>query len=89
MPSFSIPGPTFERLVERAAALNISVEELVTPVLNQLAAGGPAPRPPSHDWQTIGSYRAKISGGEIVFTDTNSSSGLRFYRIEKVPCYCK
>ena len=51
MPSLSIPGPTFERLAERAAALNISVEEMVTPVLNQLAASGPGPRPPSHDWQ--------------------------------------
>jgi len=31
MPTLSIPDPTFNRLSERAAALNMSVEELVTP----------------------------------------------------------
>jgi len=44
---------------------------------------------PSHDWQTIASYRAKLVGQDVVFTDTNATPGLRFYRIEKVPCYCR
>jgi hypothetical protein len=43
---------------------------------------------PSHDWQTIATYRAKLQSAEIVFTDTNRT-GPRFYRIEKVPCYCR
>jgi hypothetical protein len=43
---------------------------------------------PSHDWQTIASFRAKLVGQDVVFTDTNAT-GLRFYRIEKVPCYCR
>ena len=55
MPTVSIPGPTFKRLAERAASLNITVEELVTPVLDQLAANGLACQPPaplpSDDWQ--------------------------------------
>ncbi len=45
MPTLSIPSPTFERLAERAAALNITVEELVTPVLNQLAEIAPESHP--------------------------------------------
>jgi len=43
---------------------------------------------PSHNWQTIATYRAKLVGEDIVFTDTNAT-GLRFYRIEKVPCFCR
>lgn len=42
---------------------------------------------PSHDWQTIASYRAKLSAEDITFTDA-TATGSRFYRLEKVPCYC-
>jgi hypothetical protein len=40
MPSLDIPADTFRRLAERAAALNVSVEDLVRPVLEQLARNG-------------------------------------------------
>jgi hypothetical protein len=43
---------------------------------------------PSREWQTIATYRAKLVSEEVVFTDPNVS-GVRFYRIEKVPCYCR
>jgi hypothetical protein len=43
---------------------------------------------PSHDWQTIASVRAKIMGFDAVVTD-DTTKGTRFYRIEKVPCYCR
>jgi hypothetical protein len=43
---------------------------------------------PSHNWQTIASYRAKDLTQDIVFTDSNADVA-RFYRIEKVPCYCR
>ena len=44
MPQFTIPEETFSRLAERAAALNLTVEQLVLPVLDQVA-----PRTPSAD----------------------------------------
>ncbi|MFO0881566.1 MAG: hypothetical protein U0840_30060 [Gemmataceae bacterium] len=40
MPSLHIPDATFEKLVERAAALNVTVEELVRPALEQLTQNG-------------------------------------------------
>lgn len=43
---------------------------------------------PSHDWQTIATFRAKLVSEDVVFTDPNSNV-VRFYRIEKVPCYCR
>jgi len=43
---------------------------------------------PSKDWETIATFRAKIESSEIAFTDTNTNA-VRFYRIEKVPCYCR
>ncbi len=49
MPDLTVPEDTFRRLAARAASLNISVEDLVQPVLDRLAATGsllPAPLPP-------------------------------------------
>jgi hypothetical protein len=44
MPNVTVPEDTFRRLSERAAALNISVDELVRPALDRLAeAGTPSP----------------------------------------------
>lgn len=43
---------------------------------------------PSHDWQTIATFCAKLVSKDVVFTEPNSN-GVRFYRIEKVPCYCR
>jgi hypothetical protein len=40
MPNVSVPEDTFRRLSERAAALNISVDELVMPALDRLAEAG-------------------------------------------------
>jgi hypothetical protein len=37
MPSVVIPEDTFRRLAERAAALNMSVDDLVKPALDRLA----------------------------------------------------
>jgi hypothetical protein len=47
MPVLVIPEDTFRRLSERAAALNISVDDLVRPALDRLAQGGSlTPEPP-------------------------------------------
>ncbi|HKI19145.1 MAG TPA: hypothetical protein VKA15_14760 [Isosphaeraceae bacterium] len=40
MPHVTVPEDTFRRLSERAAALNISVDDLVKPALNRLAETG-------------------------------------------------
>ena len=50
MSILSIPDSTFKRLAERAAALNITVEELVTPALNDLVATTLEVQSPG-DWQ--------------------------------------
>jgi hypothetical protein len=41
-----------------------------------------------HDWQTLADFTAKLSSFEAVATDSLTNS-LRFYRIEKSPCYCR
>jgi hypothetical protein len=50
MPSVNVPEETFRRLAERAAALNVTVEELVRPALEGLARNGvgtpKVPQPP-------------------------------------------
>jgi len=44
MPHVTVPEDTFRRLVAKAAALNISVDDLVQPALDRLAdAGTPTP----------------------------------------------
>ncbi len=40
MPNITVPEDTFRQLSERAAALNISVDDLVKPFLKQLAEIG-------------------------------------------------
>ena len=47
MPHVTVPEDTFRRLAERAAALNISVDDLVKPALDRLAEAG-TPRPSRH-----------------------------------------
>jgi hypothetical protein len=47
MPHVTVPEETFRRLSARADALNISVDDLVTPALDRLAETGTfAPEPP-------------------------------------------
>jgi hypothetical protein len=47
MPQVTVPEDTYRRLAERAAALNISVDDLVKPALDRLAEPGtPLPEPP-------------------------------------------
>ncbi len=47
MPHVNVPEETFRRLAARAAALNISVDDLVQPALDRLAASDTAvPEPP-------------------------------------------
>jgi hypothetical protein len=43
MPQLTIPEDTFRRLSERAAALKISVDDLVRPALDRLLAAGTPP----------------------------------------------
>jgi hypothetical protein len=47
MPHVVVPEETFRRLSERAAARNISVDDLVKPALDRLAEGGTPASGPS------------------------------------------
>jgi hypothetical protein len=58
MPSLTIPDELFERLTKRAAALNVTVEELIAPLLDVAAesaqSGHLSPSPteePFDDWK--------------------------------------
>jgi len=58
MPSVTIPDEVFERVASRAAALNVTVEQLITPLLIFAAGnhggGDAAPSPsdvPFDDWK--------------------------------------
>ena len=42
MPHLTVPEDTFRRLAARAAALNVSVDDLVKPALDRLAETGTA-----------------------------------------------
>jgi len=46
MPHVTVSEDTFRRLSEHAAALNISVDDLVKPALDRLAETGPFPPEP-------------------------------------------
>ena len=47
MPQLTVPEDTFRRLAAKAAALNISVNDLVQPALDRLAETGAAAPEPS------------------------------------------
>ncbi len=53
MPQLTIPAATYEKLARRAAELNVTVEQLVTPALERIAGveveNGHPPVPPSGD----------------------------------------
>ncbi len=56
MPFVSIPTETFERLALRAAALNVTVDELIAPLLDRAMAGDGLLAPssestPFDDWK--------------------------------------
>jgi hypothetical protein len=44
---------------------------------------------PSHDWTTLATYTAKLAPEPVTFIDTTVPTAPRFYRVEKVPCYCR
>ncbi|HVS34874.1 MAG TPA: hypothetical protein VMS17_04780 [Gemmataceae bacterium] len=50
MPHLAIPADTYEKLVRRAAAMNVTVEQLIIPALERVAGAevknGHAPIPP-------------------------------------------
>jgi hypothetical protein len=44
---------------------------------------------PSHNWTTLATYTAKLAPEDVTFVDTTVTTAPRFYRVEKVPCYCR
>ncbi len=57
MPSLAIPNEMFERLTKRATALNVTVEQLIAPLLEHAVESGgngeppPSPTAPLDDWK--------------------------------------
>jgi hypothetical protein len=46
MPQLTIPADTYEKLARRAAAMNVTVEQLVTRALERVAGGSENGHPP-------------------------------------------
>ena len=64
MPHVTVPEDTFQRLSARAAALNISVNDLVRPALDRLAeTGNPTPEQPP---LPLAGNRLPVQVGEVV-----------------------
>jgi hypothetical protein len=94
---FSVMGPRVVGNVDDVPKPAVaSVEQTATQVTLRFAIEPPydyflqvsSSPAPSHDWQTIGTYRAKLLTEQIEFTEPTTNT-VRFYRIEKVPCYCR
>ena len=80
-----VPKPELSSVAQDATG--VTLRFTISPPFDYFVQVSSSPVP-SHDWQTIATYRAKLTSEDIVFTDANGS-GSRFYRIEKVPCYCR
>jgi len=86
MPHVAIPEDTFRRLAARAAALNVSVDDLVKAALDRLAATGtPPPEPPLRltgdawraelDTTSEGRVQLSLSGSTSVRRDLTTQEG--------------
>jgi hypothetical protein len=69
MAQLSIPDETYQRLSERAARANLTVDDLITPALDDLARSGSAHLPPGaityeewkrrlDEWQQVAQARS-------------------------------
>ena len=91
MPHLTVPDDTVQRLAVKAAALNISVDDLVKPALDQLAeTGTSAPEPPLTDdawhaeldaWKRDAESRDGLYPRGFVLDDTRET----LYRERKTP----
>jgi hypothetical protein len=80
-----VPKPELSSMEQSSSG--VTLRFTISPPYDYFVQVSSSPEP-SHDWRTIANYRAKDLTEDIVFTDTNAN-GPRFYRIEKVPCYCR
>lgn len=94
---FTITGPNVIGNVDNVAKPAVQTEQTAQGVAIRFTMEPPYdyyvqvssdPRP-SRDWTTLATYTAKIATEEVTFVDTSASTGPRFYRVEKVPCYCR
>src|SRR5204862_5178657 len=93
---FTIAGPNIVGNIDGMLMPELSlVAEETNAVVLRFLASPPydyfvqtSSTPFSHDWETIKSFRAKLSSFEVEVSDP-ITNGLRFYRVEKVPCGCR
>jgi len=75
-----------ELSVSRATNNQVLLRFLASPPYDYFVQATSAPL--SHDWETLGSFRAKLAPFEAEIADSVTNA-LRFYRIEKVFCGCR
>lgn len=75
-----------ELSVSRATNNQVLLRFLASPPYDYFVQATSAPL--SHDWETLGSFRAKLTSFEAEIADSVTNA-LRFYRIEKVFCECR
>jgi hypothetical protein len=92
---FSITGPKIVGNVDGILRPELLVARQTNNVVLRFLASPPydyfvqtSSTPFSHDWETIGSFRAKVESFAAEVSDP-ITNGLRFYRVEKVPCGCR
>jgi hypothetical protein len=73
-------------LVPQDNQTNVVFRFLATPPYDYFVQASAEPF--GHDWQTMRTFRAELQSFEAEFSDPITNS-LRYYRVEKVPCYCR
>jgi hypothetical protein len=94
---FTISGPNVVGNVDDVEKPTVQTEQTAEGVVIRFFAEPPydyfvqvsSDAAPSRNWTTLATYTAKIKGEEVTFVDRSVATGPRFYRVEKVPCYCR
>ena len=94
---FTISGPNVVGNVDNVAKPTVQTEQTAEGVVIRFLAEPPydyfvqasSEAGPSRNWTTLATYTAKIVSEEVAFVDRSEGTGPRFYRVEKVPCYCR
>lgn len=92
---FSVSGPQVRGNVDDISLPELRVTKSSNQIVLRFLALPPydyfvqaSSKPFSHDWETIGTFRAKLNSFEAEISDP-MTNGMRFYRVEKVHCGCR
>jgi hypothetical protein len=92
---FTITGPNIVGNVDGISMPKLAIGRETNSVVLRFSAVPPydyfvqaSPTLFSHEWETIKSFQAKLQSFEAEVVDP-ITNGIRFYRVEKVPCGCR